>query len=102
MHASVRDLVIPAQPPFPALSPQGDPQIRRLIRHDPFQRADLNGENEDDPAQPAWIRCLLYEYRFAPFGSGAHWERELVRVYLPPMSSQLAASLLARAGLPTS
>jgi hypothetical protein len=78
---------------------QGDPQTRRLLRHDPFMQADTG---DADPSPPKWLRCLLYEYRFAPFGSGKHWERQLVRVYLPPVSQQSAAVLLSHAGLPMS
>jgi hypothetical protein len=79
---------------------KGDPQIRRLIAHDPFMQPD-NQEQEEAPAPPLWVRGMLFEYKFAPFGSGAHWERKLVRLYLPPVSRQSAESLLARSGLPT-
>jgi hypothetical protein len=74
---------------------QGDPQIRRLIRSDPFM-------DNAAPAPPAWVRGLLYEYRFAPFGSGAYWERKLVRVYLPPVATRTLAPLLEQAGYPSS
>ena len=51
----------------------GDPTIRRLIAHDPF-----------DGAPPTAIQVSLYEYRFSD-DSGLWWEREYVGRYLRPL-----------------
>ncbi|MFI5529555.1 lipase maturation factor family protein [Kitasatospora sp. NPDC051853] len=56
-----------------------DRDTLRLLRHDPFA-----GE------PPAYVRARLYRYRFTDLrtlrGTGAWWERTLVREYLPPVA----------------
>jgi len=57
---------------------EGDRQIRRLIRRDPF-----------DGARPAWVRARLYLYRYTTWRerreTGAWWKRELAGEFLRPI-----------------
>lgn len=57
---------------------EGDPAIRRLLRHDPFPHTP-----------PRWIRARLFRYRFSDrrelrAGRG-WWVRLPVGVFLPPV-----------------
>jgi hypothetical protein len=58
---------------------EGDRATLNLLRHNPFQ-AD----------RPTFIRVLFYAYRYtdarAKKATGAWWSRQLVDVYLPPVS----------------
>jgi hypothetical protein len=58
---------------------QNDRPTLKLIRTNPFP-----------DAAPKFIRALYYRYRYTTFGekrkSGAWWHRELVDVYLPPVT----------------
>ena len=51
-----------------------DPSVKPLLELDPFP---------DRP--PRWVRARLYRYRFAPLGSDAWWERELIGEWLGPL-----------------
>jgi Lipase maturation factor len=53
---------------------RGDPRILGLLASNPFP---------DRP--PRYIRAQLYAYRYAPLGSHAWWERDLVGEWLPPL-----------------
>jgi len=88
-----------------------DVPTRQLLRMDPFDGitfADVKSSDRADAAEmplsresaPKWIRGMLYEYRFAPLGEQDHWNRTLVREYLPPVSLATLAPLLQQAGLP--
>jgi hypothetical protein len=57
----------------------GDPEVRRLIAHDPFASG---GE------QVRFIRARLYRYRFTKLREDGPnwWNRELVGEYFPPLS----------------
>jgi predicted DCC family thiol-disulfide oxidoreductase YuxK len=52
----------------------------------------LLGANPFSAAPPRYIRALIYDYKFTDFESrrrtGAWWKRELLGVYLPPVSLQ--------------
>ena len=52
----------------------GEPQIRELLSHDPF-----------DGAGPRWIRVVAYRYRFSEDGD-AWWGRDYLGVVVPPQS----------------
>ncbi|HEY6876746.1 MAG TPA: lipase maturation factor family protein [Polyangiales bacterium] len=54
---------------------EGDRALLALLRVNPFP-----------DAPPTLVRARFYRYRYAPFGSGAHWTRELVGDYMPPIS----------------
>jgi hypothetical protein len=55
----------------------GDPVVRRLLAHDPF---------EDEP--PRWVRVRRYHYRYTTADerrdTGHWWTRELVGEFLHP------------------
>ena len=61
---------------------QGDAPMLRLMGHNPF---------EAEP--PAHIRALYYRYRYADTATrdatGAWWTRELLGIYLPPVSAAM-------------
>lgn len=58
---------------------ENDRPTLKLLRHNPFN-ADA----------PRFVRALFYHYRYTNFSekreSGAWWKRELIDVYLPPVS----------------
>jgi hypothetical protein len=58
---------------------QGSPSVLRLMQTNPFPAAP-----------PRYVRALLYEYHFTDWptlrSQGAWWRRDLVGVYLPPVS----------------
>lgn len=58
---------------------KGSPPVLALLEENPFSARP-----------PQYVRALLYEYRFTDFGTrsatGAWWSRELLGLYLPPVS----------------
>ncbi|HEY2406193.1 MAG TPA: lipase maturation factor family protein [Polyangiaceae bacterium] len=68
---------------------RGDHEIDALFARQPFhERAPLR------------VRALYYRYEFAPHASRAYWQRELLGVYLRPLSLEdpFLQSYLRRAG----
>jgi hypothetical protein len=65
--------------PFVMKLLEGDPQVLRLLRRNPFPESP-----------PAVIRARYYRYRFATRkerrATGGWWTRELVGEYMPPVS----------------
>jgi hypothetical protein len=64
---------------------QGSPSVLRLLQHNPFPAAP-----------PRYVRAVVWNYQFTGFASGAQsgdwWRRELLGLYLPPVSlSELSA-----------
>jgi hypothetical protein len=64
--------------PFVERLLEGDRQIRRLLRRDPY-----------GGTPPVWVRARLYLYRYTTWverrASGAWWTRELVGEFLRPV-----------------
>jgi hypothetical protein len=70
----------------------GDPLVRRLLAHDPF-----------DGSAPRWVRVERYRYRFTHFGEEGWWVRERVDSFIPPLhrdDPELVARLREYALLP--
>ena len=55
----------------------GDPVVDSLFAVQPFH-----------PQPPHYVRALFYRYRFAEPGTRGPWQRELIGVYLRPISLQ--------------
>lgn len=75
--------------------------VWKLLRGD---RATL-GLFANDPfpgTPPHFVRALRYRYRFTPLGSDAYWSRELLGVYMRPVSldDPALARFLDAHGLP--
>ena len=72
--------------------------IQRLLTND---RAILSlmGKNPFPDAPPAFVRALFYRYRYTTpeqkRQTGAWWSRQLLGIYLPPMSIQSLKVLIA-------
>lgn len=68
--------------------------VQKLLRNDaPMLR--LMGANPFADAPPTYIRALYYRYRYSDPATkretGAWWTRELLGIYLPPVSSRTLA-----------
>jgi len=59
--------------------------VWRLLHNDPATLSLLAGHPFPN-GPPRYVRARLYEYRFAPIGSGRYWDRRLIGDWLPPMS----------------
>jgi hypothetical protein len=66
-----------------------DPQTLKLLRHCPFSSQP-----------PRLLRALFYQYRYTSWSerkqTGAWWERQLVDVYLPPISTRELRQIFLR------
>jgi hypothetical protein len=59
--------------------------VWKLLHNDPGALSLLAGNPFPD-APPRFIRAELYQYQFAPRGSGAWWTRTYKEEWLPPLS----------------